>query len=223
MNDQALLRRAQAVAPWAVDMRRQLHRVPEIANREFKTQALMVRALDELGIEHREAGTGVLGLIRGAASGPAIALRADIDALPVTEPAGPFRSQHEGMMHACGHDAHTAIALGAGRLLHEAREHLAGDVRLIFQPAEEGPCGAADMIAAGALSDPPVSAVYGLHVMPHLPFGAIETRAGALNAACDTLTLRIVGRSGHGAYPERNADAIVCAAQVISAMQTLVS
>jgi amidohydrolase len=166
----------------------------------------------------------VIALIEGARPGRVIGLRADMDALPVTEPEGcPFRSEREGMMHACGHDVHTAIQLGAAKILSGMRERLAGSVKLFFQPAEETVGGAKPMVEAGALDNPHVDASYGLHLQSRLPLGAVETKAGALNASTDDIELSIVGRGGHAAYPENSVDAIVCAAQVVTALQTLVS
>ncbi|MBQ2957482.1 MAG: amidohydrolase, partial [Clostridia bacterium] len=147
-----------------------------------------------------------------------------IDALPIEEPEGcEFRSEHEGMMHACGHDAHAAILLGAAKVLSGMRDQLHGRVKLLFQPAEESEGGAEPMVAAGAMENPHVDRVYGLHVMSRLETGMVETRPGTLNASTDGVKLIVHGTGGHGAYPESCADAIVCAAQIITALQTLVS
>lgn len=209
---------------WVIEMRRKLHRIPEGGFAEFKTQKAVMDALDEIGIPYTTERTWVIGLIEGAMPGETVAIRADMDALPLQEPEGcPFRSEHDGMMHACGHDAHTAMALGAARILYGMREQLKGQVKLLFQPAEETDGGAEPMVAAGAMENPHVSRVYGLHVMPHLPVGKVETRAGTLNASTDSVAIDIHGKAGHGAYPEQGTDAIVCAAQVISALQSLVA
>ncbi len=222
MDDQALRERVEAQAAWAVEMRRRLHRVPERGFEESKTQRIIVDALREMGIAYTTERTWVVGVIEGALPGGTVALRADMDALPLEEPQGcAFRSAHPGMMHACGHDAHMAMVLGAARVLAGMREELRGTVKLLFQPAEETVGGAQPMVEAGVMNG--VSRVYGIHVQPYLPVGTIETRAGTLNASTDAVTLRIRGRAGHGAYPETGADAIVCAAQVVSALQTLIS
>lgn len=222
MTDIAALAHQQE--SWVIGMRRRLHRIPEDGFREFKTQQVIMDALDEIGIPYTTERTWVVGLIEGAYPGETVAIRADMDALPIEEPEGcPFRSEHPGMMHACGHDAHTAIALGAGRLLYGLRDRLHGRVKLLFQPAEETVGGAEPMVAAGVMENPHVDRVYGLHVMPYLPVGQVETRSGTLNASTDTVRLTIRGRSGHGAYPEQGTDAIVCAAQVITALQSIVA
>ena len=224
MDDRELLALAQAQRDYMVAMRRKLHRIPERGFAEFKTQKAVMDALDEMGIPYTTERTWVIGLIEGALEGETVALRADMDALPLEEPEGcPFRSEHPGLMHACGHDAHTAILLGAARMLNGMRERLHGRVKLLFQPAEESDGGAEPMVAAGAMENPHVDRVYGLHVMPRLPVGVVETRPGTLNASTDTVKLSIFGTAGHGAYPESGADAIVAAAQVITALQTLVS
>ena len=224
MTDREIMDRVQGAFDWAVALRRRIHQHPELSEHEFETQKIICAALDEIGVEYAAQSTWVVGLIRGERPGPTVALRADIDALPVTEPEGcPFRSQNEGVMHACGHDAHTAILLGAAKVLAGLRGEFRGQVKLLFQPAEETVGGAERMVRAGVMEDPHVDYVYGLHVMPRLPLGTVETRAGTLNASTDRVEITVHGVSGHGAYPESGADAIVCAAQMITALQTLVS
>ena len=224
MTDKELLDRVEAVYDWAVAIRRRIHENPELSEREFETQKTICAALDEIGVEYTTESTWVIGLIRGAQPGPTVGFRADIDALPVTEPVGcPFRSKNEGVMHACGHDAHTAILLGAAKVLMGLRAEMHGNVKLLFQPAEESVGGAERMVKAGAMENPHVDYVYGLHVMPRLPLGTVETRTGTLNASTDRVEITVRGVSGHGAYPESGADAIVCAAQMVTALQTLVS
>jgi len=224
MNDQELRALVEVQKDWMIEKRRLLHRIPERGFAEYKTQRAIMDALDEIGIPYQTERTWVIGLIEGALPGETVALRADMDALPLCEPPGClFRSEHEGMMHACGHDAHVAILLGAAKVLFGLKNQLHGNVKLLFQPAEETDGGAEPMVAAGALENPHVDRVYGLHVQPYLPVGTIETRSGTLNASTDTVELVIHGRASHGAYPESSADAIVCAAQVITALQTLVS
>lgn len=224
MDDQQLKQLVEAEKDWIIAMRRKLHRIPEGGFREFKTQQAVMDALDEIGVPYITERTWVIGLIEGAYPGETVAIRADMDALPLTEPEGcPFRSEHEGMMHACGHDAHTAMALGAAKVLNGLKAQLHGKVKFLFQPAEETDGGAEPMVRAGAMDNPHVDRVYGLHVMPHLPVGKVETRAGTLNASTDEIQLIIRGKAGHGAYPEQGTDAIVCAAQVITALQSVVS
>jgi amidohydrolase len=222
----AALQAARAILPWMVEIRRDLHRHPELGLEEHRTAGRVQKILDELSIEHRDgvAQTGVVGTIRGARPGRAVALRADLDALPLQEANDkPYRSQVPGKMHACGHDVHTAVLLGAARLLAERRAELAGSVTLLFQPAEETVGGARMMIAEGALDDPRVEAIFGLHVDPQFDVGEIGVRYGQRNASSDDLAITIHGRSAHGAYPANGADAIVAAAQVITALQSLVS
>lgn len=215
---------AEAEKNWIVDMRRRLHRVPERGFAEFKTQKIVTDALDAMGIPYTTERTWVIGLIEGALPGDTVGIRADMDALPLDEPEGcSFRSEHPGMMHACGHDAHTAMLLGAARILSQNRDRLHGRVKLLFQPAEETDGGAEPMVAAGAMENPHVDRVYGLHVMPRLPVGTVEYRAGTLNASTDSVQLIVHGRAGHGAYPEASIDAIVCASQIVTALQTLIS
>ena len=222
MNVHDLLKIAREIEPWTVDVRRALHRIPENGFAEYKTQALIMETLSALGIPYTTERTWVVGTIQGGQPGPTVALRAEMDGLPVTEPAEcAFRSEHEGWMHACGHDCHMAIQLAAARLLWERRGNLKGRVRLLFQPAEETVGGAAPMAAAGVMEG--VDAVYGLHLQPYMTVGQIDTRPGCLNASTDEVDISVRGRSGHAARPEQCVDAIVCAAQLITALQTLVS
>lgn len=206
-----------------VELRRAIHQRPELGFEEHETQALIERELDQIGVEHRRlAGTGVAGIIRGALPGKVAALRADMDALPVTEKTGlPFASQVPGKMHACGHDAHTAMLLGAARELHAMRAQLHGTTVLIFQPAEEGPGGAEPMIEQGVLDDPKVDAIAMLHVDPRLRPGEISITPGPVNASADELYITIRGKGGHGAYPHTAVDTIPAAAAVVLALQNI--
>jgi amidohydrolase len=208
-----------------VELRRTIHRNPELGFEEQQTQALVERELDDLGVERRRvANTGVVGVVRGAKPGHVVALRADMDALPITEKSGePFSSQVPGKMHACGHDAHTAMLLGAARVLQGMRDDLHGSVVLLFQPAEEGPGGAEPMIEQGALDDPKVEAVAMLHVDHRLFAGTIGITPGPVNASADEFLITVRGRGGHGAYPHTAADAIPAAAAMVGALQTIAS
>jgi amidohydrolase len=216
---------ADHVRERVVELRRTIHRRPELGFEELQTQALVEAELDALGIEHRRvAKTGVVGVIRGANPGRVVALRADMDALPITEKSGePFSSEVPGKMHACGHDAHTAMLLGAARVLQGMRDELHGSVVLLFQPAEEGPGGAEPMIEGGALDDPKVEAVAMLHVDHRLHAGSIGVTPGPVNASADEFHITVKGRGGHGAYPHTAADAIPAAAAMVSALQTIAS
>jgi amidohydrolase len=206
-----------------VALRREIHRHPELGFEEVRTQALVERELDELGVEHRRiAKTGVVGVIRGAKPGRVVGLRADMDALPINEKSGePFSSEVPGKMHACGHDAHTAMLLGAARVLQGMRDELHGSVVLLFQPAEEGPGGAEPMIAEGALNDPKVEAVAMLHVDHRLEPGQIGVTPGPVNASADEFHITVEGRGGHGAYPHTAADAIPATAAMVMALQNI--
>ena len=183
----------------------------------------MEAELDALGIEHRRiAKTGVVGIVRGALPGKVAGLRADMDALPLTERSGEsFSSEVPGKMHACGHDAHTAMLLGAARVLVADRANLHGTTVLLFQPAEEGPGGALPMIEAGAMDDPKIDAVAMLHVDARLETGTIGFIPGACNASADDFHVTIAGRGGHGASPHLSIDAIPCAAAVVLALQNI--
>lgn len=217
---------AQGMQGWLSETRRELHRHPEPGLQEYETAAIIRRHLDRMGIPYQqwEGHTSLVGLIRGGHPGPTVAIRADMDALPLQEPADrPYTSLNPGWMHACGHDAHVAILLGTADLLAGRAGDLHGQVKLLFQEAEETVGGADSLVRLGCMADPPVDAVFGLHVHTGLPVGVLETRYGAMNGSSDSLFITVHGHASHGAYPEVGVDAIVAAAQLITALQTLVS
>jgi len=231
---------ALAIEPRLIDWRRDLHANPELGNREFRTAGIVADHLRALGLDEVRTGvahTGVVGLLKGALPGPVVALRADMDALPVAEEVDlPFASkvrttwngEEVGVMHACGHDAHTAILMAVAEVLTGLRGQLRGSVKFIFQPAEELPPdgeegGAKLMVAEGALERPLAQAVFGLHVTSRLPTGVIGYRSGPTMASADTLKISVRGRQTHGAMPWYGVDPIVTAAQVILGLQTIVS
>ena len=215
----------EPLAARVVELRRAIHRRPELGFEERETAALVERELDSLGLEHRRAaGTGIVARIDGARSGPVVALRADMDALPIGERSGePFASEIDGKMHACGHDAHTAMLLGTARVLAGTRKELAGSVVLLFQPAEEGPGGALPMIEAGALENPHVDAIAMLHVDSRLDVGTIGLTPGAVNASADEFYVAVRGSGGHGGYPHTSIDAIPASAAMVLALQNVVA
>lgn len=210
----------------AVALRRDLHAHPELGFQEERTAAEVARRLRALGLEVKTgvARTGVVALLRGAHPGPTVLLRADMDALPLQEENQvDYASTVPGVMHACGHDAHTAILATAAKVLWARRDRLHGNVKLVFQPAEESPGGARPMIEAGVLEDPPVAAAFGLHLWNDFPVGRVAVCPGPLLASVDKFEITIVGRGGHGAAPHQAVDPIVTAAQLILALQTVAS
>ncbi len=205
--------------------RRDLHMYPELGYRETRTSEAVAARLAEFGVEvHRGLGrTGVVGTLRAVAGRASIGLRADMDALPIEERSDiPHRSRHPGRMHACGHDGHTTMLLGAARYLAKTR-NFDGTVHFIFQPAEEGLAGAKAMIADGLFTKFPMDAVYGLHNAPRRPLGSFYTRPGPVMAASSDFDIIVQGRGAHAARPENGIDAIVAAAHVVTALQTVVS
>ncbi len=221
-----VLSAAQDFLPWMIEVRRDLHQNPELGLEEHRTNSRVRTLLDEMGIEYEDGlgGTGVLGLIHGTGKGKVVALRADMDALPIQDDKDvPYASKIPGKMHACGHDVHTTVLLGAARLLAKNKDSFAGTVKLLFQPAEETVGGAKLLIKGGALEDPRVDAIFGLHVDPDLEVGTVGLHFGQRNASSDNLEIVVHGKASHGAYPYDGVDAIVAAAQVISSLQTIVS
>ncbi|MGI2906209.1 M20 family metallopeptidase [Tolypothrix sp. VBCCA 56010] len=218
----------RSLQPQLVEWRRRLHQQPELGFQEKLTAEFVSHKLQEWGIEHETgiAQTGIVATIKGGKidSGKVLAIRADMDALPIQElNEVPYKSQHDGVMHACGHDGHTAIALGTAYYLQSNRQNFGGTVKIIFQPAEEGPGGAKPMIEAGVLKNPDVDAIIGLHLWNNLPLGTVGVRAGALMAAVECFKCTILGKGGHGAMPHQTIDSIVVAAQIVNALQTIVS
>ena len=236
--DAEIDRRAALVQGKVAAWRRDIHAHPELSNRETRTADLVAQHLRSLGIEVRTgvAHTGVIGLLRGGKPGPVVALRADMDALPVTEEVDvPFASrvratyngQEVGVMHACGHDAHTAMLMGVAEVLAGMRQELPGTVKFIFQPAEEGqPAGetggAEEMIVEGALENPKPAAIFGLHVFPYQT-GEIRYRSGATMASADAFHIIVHGRQTHGAIPWAGIDPVVIASQIVLGLQTIAS
>ena len=232
-----------AIQPKMVEWRRDIHQNPELSGQEVRTAQLIADHLRALGLEVRTGvgGHGVVGLLKGARPGKVVALRADIDALPVAETTGlPFASKarqlnmgvESPVMHACGHDGHTAMLMGVAEVLAGMREQIPGTVKFIFQPAEEGTSavpapgtswGAKAMVEDGALENPRPDAAFALHIIPNIPSGTIGYRSGPLFASGDTVRIKINGKQTHGAFPWNGVDPIVTAAQVITALQTVVS
>ena len=206
--------------------RRSIHQKPELGFQENITADFIICKLQEWEIPHQTqiAKTGIVATIEGKQPGKVLAIRADMDALPIQEQNQvPYRSIHDGKMHACGHDGHVAIALGTAYYLAQHRHAIAGTVKIIFQPAEEGPGGAKPMIEAGVLKNPDVDAIIGLHIWNNLPLGTIGVRSGALMAAVECFRCTIFGKGGHGAMPDQTIDSIVVGSQVVNALQTIVA
>jgi amidohydrolase len=221
-----ILEAAKKILPWMIEIRRDLHQHPELGLEEHRTSAKIQGLLDEMGIEHVDGlgVTGVLGLIQGTGEGKVVALRGDMDALPIQDAKDvPYASTVPGKMHACGHDVHTTVLLGAARLLQKNRNSFSGTVKLLFQPAEETVGGAKLLIAAGVLENPRVDAIFGLHVDPELDVGRVGLHLGQRNASSDNLQIVVHGKAAHAAYPFLGVDAIVAAAHVITALQAIVS
>ena len=231
---------AKELEPKVIEWRRYFHEHPELSNREHKTGAKIVEHLKGLGLEvqYPVAKTGVVALLKGAKPGPVVALRADMDALPVTERNSlPFASkekanyggQETGVMHACGHDAHMSILMAVAEILSKNKSELKGMVKFIFQPAEEGaspaesPAGAELMVKEGVLENPKVDAIFGLHIQSLLPSGQLAYRSGGLMAAVDGVDINVKGQGAHGATPWDSVDPVVISSQIIQGLQTIVS
>jgi len=217
----------QKILPEIVSFRHDLHMHPELGFEELRTADRIAEVLSGVGnleIQTQVARTGVVALLNGSRSGPCVALRADIDALPITEETGlDYASRNVGRMHACGHDGHTSVLVGAARVLSRFADQLPGKVKFIFQPAEENFGGGRDIVQAGVLDNPKVDAAFALHAWPNRSIGAISMRPGPAMASTDSGPIVIRGQGSHGAYPHRSIDPIVAAAHVIVALQTITS
>lgn len=232
-------KKALSIEKKVIDWRRDLHEHPELGNSEVRTAGIVAKHLESLGIEVQTgvAKTGVVGILKGGKPGPVVALRADMDGLPVTERVNlPFASkvkttyngQEVGVMHACGHDTHVAILMGVAEVLASVRKDIPGTVKFIFQPAEEGAPhgeegGAELMVKEGVLENPKVEVIFGLHINSQTPVGDITYRPGGVMAAVNDLKITVTGRQAHGAYPWSSVDPVVISAQIVNNLQTIVS
>jgi amidohydrolase len=227
MNKEQIQELSQSIFNEVVADRRHLHSHPELSFHEVETSAYVAKKLEELGLEyHKMAENGLVALIKGERpSDSVVALRADMDALPITEANDvSYRSQNIGVMHACGHDAHTSSLLGTAKILTRLKSQFAGTVKLIFQPAEEKlPGGASLMIKEGVLENPKPQAVIGQHVMPLIDAGKVGFRAGKYMASTDELYVTVKGKGGHGAQPQQNIDPVIITAHILTALQTIIS
>ena len=216
---------SKSISDWIVKIRRELHEHPELMYEEFRTSELIRRELDKLDIQYRHpiAETGVLASI-GNGNGPCVALRADMDALPIHEETDvPFKSKIDGKMHACGHDCHVSMLLGAAKLLKDKESEINGTIKLLFQPAEEGGAGGKLMREEGALENPEVERIFGLHVWPQMPSGQIGSREGTFLAATSSLSLTVKGVGGHAAVPQLAKDPVLTSARIITNLQSIIS
>lgn len=225
------LAQAASLFEYTQALRRDFHIHPELGFREFRTGGIVAKELEALGLEVTKGigKTGVVGLLEGSQPGPTLLLRFDMDALPITEETGAeYASQNQGVMHACGHDGHTAIGLTVARMLHAHRDELAGTIKFCFQPSEEGTYeeeigGAEMMMRDGVLDSPRVDKSLSLHLWNEKPLGWLGIAGGPVMAGAEIFTVRITGRGGHGAIPQQTIDPVVAAAQIVSALQTIVS
>lgn len=229
-REQQIAAAADAIKTKLIEMRRDFHMHPELSNREERTSRIVAERLRALGFDEVKTGVGkygVVGVLKGAKPGPVVAVRADMDALPIQENIDvPYKSQNAGVKHACGHDLHTTIELGVAEVLSKMRDQIAGSIKFIFQPAEEGaPAGeeggAGLMIKDGALDTPKPQAIYGLHVMPNIEVGQVGVNSGPAMASSERFVIKVRGKKVHGAYPHDGIDAVVVAAQCVTALQTI--
>lgn len=218
-----MLKKAQEVEAYVIDLRRHFHENPELSSMEFKTQAKIMEELDALGIPYEKSGsTSLIARLNAGKAGKTVALRADTDALPIIEQSGvPFSSKNNGVMHACGHDAHTAMLLGAAKILSEMKDELPGEVRFFFQEAEETFAGAKKIIADGGMDG--VDAVFGMHGMPFIETGYYDLTPGYRMAGCDTIYIKFEGVSGHGSSPHLAKDTIHPACLFVNDIQGIIT
>ena len=225
MQMNSILEKSKQIQDWVVNLRRDFHRHPEPSLKEIRTSKIVADELSKMGIKvYHICGTGVIGILEGKAPGKVIALRADMDALSVTEKTNlPFASENPGFMHGCGHDCHTSMLLGAAKLLSEMRDQFNGTVKFIFQPAEELAVGAKKLVENGVLKNPDVDFIFGMHIWADTPLNKVILQEGPFMASGDIWSLNIKGKSSHGSAPWQGIDAIVCASAIIQSIQTIPS
>lgn len=220
------LSQAQELFKYTQSMRRDFHMHPELGFQEIRTAGIVARELQSIGLEVTTGvgKTGVVALIEGSRPGPTLLLRADMDALPIVEQTGTeYASQNNGVMHACGHDGHTAILLTVAKMLHSSRDRFPGTIKLVFQPAEEGQGGAESMIADGVFDNPKVDVTFGLHLWNERPVGWLGIAEGSTMAGAELFTIKITGKGGHGAMPHGAIDPVLTGAHIVTALQSVVS
>ncbi|MHC1731926.1 MAG: M20 family metallopeptidase [Bacteroidales bacterium] len=223
--ESTILNKAKDIQEWVIAQRRDFHMNPELSHKEFRTTKRIKEELEKMGIETLDIGeTGAVGIIHGKEEGKVVGLRADIDALPVLEDSGvEYSSLNEGAMHACGHDTHASMLLGAAKVLSEMRNEFKGTIKLIFQPAEETALGAKQVIDAGIMENPDIDAIVGMHIFTDFPIGTAVIQEGSLMASADLFSIEIYGTQCHGSAPWQGVDANMCAVAITQALQTIVS
>ena len=223
---QSIIKRGNEISHYLIKIRRDLHRTPELAMSEFVTKDKIKKYLDEIGIDYIEFEhhRGIMAYIYKKNAKTTIGIRGDIDALPIQEvKESEYKSQNDGIMHACGHDAHTTMLIGACKLLYEIKDELNVNIKFFFEPAEEEGGGAKFFIQDGLMENPKVEYMFGAHVQGYLEVGTIESKYGTLNASADSIWIDVKGKRGHGAYPQNGIDALVAAAQIITSLQSIIS
>ena len=223
---QSIIKRGNEISHYLIKIRRDLHRTPELAMEEFVTKKKIKKYLDEIGIDYIEFEhhRGIMAYIYKKNAKTTIGIRGDIDALPIQEiKESEYKSQNDGVMHACGHDAHTTMLIGACKLLYEIKDELNVNIKFFFEPAEEEGGGAKFFIEDGLMENPKVEYMFGAHVQGYLEVGTIESKYGTLNASADSIWIDVKGKRGHGAYPQNGIDALVAAAQIITSLQSIIS
>ncbi|QJA07825.1 amidohydrolase [Romboutsia sp. CE17] len=226
INIDGIREKSNNIKEWLIDVRRDLHKTPELAMSEYETKEKIKKYLNEIGINYNEFNDncGIVAHIIKPKSKLTIAIRADMDALPIEEKNNiSYKSINKGIMHACGHDAHTAILLGACKLLYEIKDKLNINIKFIFQPAEETIGGARFLIKENCLENPKVDYIFGLHVQSYLKTSFIECRYNTINASANSIKIKVKGKKSHGAYPEKGVDALVASAQIITSLQSIIS
>jgi amidohydrolase len=226
MDKENIFRYCKDIESWIIDVRREFHKIPELSLQEYETKEKIIEYLKEIKIDYKDFKNhnGVMAYIINPNNKTTIGIRADMDALPISEDLNhEYRSVNDGKMHACGHDAHIAMLLGACKVLNSMKEKLNVNVKFLFQPAEETLGGAKFLIKDKCLENPNVDYMFGLHVMPHIDVGYIETKYGTLNASTDTLNIVIKGKQSHGAYPQDGIDALLASSHIITALQSIIS